>query len=343
MKTLIATLSAAMTFTAPAHADTIWDALSLTGSQRLYVYGLSQPGMGRKAHEVRAKILGDMGFEGHVGSVSATHFKVKPVLRYDNNVNGGFPADSVTVSGLTFTIDPTARRVSGLLAGIGVEGGFAMPLADGLALSTEVSAEYAGDFEHGLWKGRAQGQACLNKMVSTATWLDACAQAWYSGYELGDSRGVGASLAAHHDFRLGHSLNEVSAQISQTHSMGSGMEAYDQQVLSLRMSGAYSNGVALFGGLDFGTKVEGSMVMRERAMFGLATKVAGRPSSISISAQKLRGGMWLGEPRHDTVYTLNVSHQVSEKIGLAVSMTRTKSTAGVFSDTVFGLNASLKF
>lgn len=343
MKALIATLSAAIAFSAPAHAGTIWDALSMTGSQRLYVYALSQPGMGEKPHAMRAKILKGMGFEGRVGEISSSAFRIKPVLRYDNNVNGGFPADSVTVAGMTFTINPDARRVSGLLTGISAQGGFAMPLADGLALSSKISAEYAGDFEHGLWKGRAQGEMCLNKMVSTSTWLDACAQAWYAGYALGDNRGVGASIAAHHDFRAGKSLNEVTVQLAHTQNAGRGMDGYDQQTLSVRMTSARASGIALFGGVDFGSKVEGSMVMRERVSFGLGGKVAGRPSSISISAQNLRGGLWLGAPRHDRVYTLSLSHQMTKKMGLSVSMTRTESSAGVFSGTVFGMNASIVF
>ena len=343
MKTIFATIAAATLFSAPVQAGTIWDAMSLTGSQRLYIYALSQPGMGKKEHAVRAKILGNMGFVGHVGQVSSSALKFHPVLRYDNNVNGGFPTDSVTVGSMTFVLNPKDVRVSGVLMGAGLDGGFAMPLANGLALSTQVSAEYAMDFEHGLAKGRASGQVCLNKMANPSTWLDACAQTWYSEYDLGSSTGYGVSVAAHKDFMMGKSINEVTVQLRGTHNGGSGIDGYNQQLASVRLTSALSSGVALFGGVDVGTKVDGYQVMRERAVFGISGRIGGKISSVSLSAQNDRGGMWLGQARHDRTYALTVTQQITKKLTLSASLTRTKSSADVYDGTVYGLNARFAF
>ena len=58
-----------------------------------------------------------LGFEGRVLEASKLEAHISPFIRYDSNLNGGFPVYSITVGGLTFQINADDVRKKGILVG----------------------------------------------------------------------------------------------------------------------------------------------------------------------------------------------------------------------------------
>lgn len=334
-------IAAAILSAGPVLSSPADDALALTGSPRLAVFALSQPERSLQEHWGIRRILYSMGFEGRVLRASKLETHISPFARYDSNLNGGFPVSSVTIGGLTFQIDPDAVRKKGLLLGLAGDASFAMPLANGLALTGagRVEIGYAPD-QH-IDKTQLSGNLCVERMFSSATWLSGCLGGYKQVFDLGQNRGLSGSLALTRELRFGKTFTEVSGRVSRRREFaGSG---YGQNLMSIGVTSALPNGIALNGNVSLGSQVEDQLVMRNRVEVGVSALLAGRPTSISISRQESRGSLYLGQPRKDRTVSLQIGRSLPARWSAEVSYSRTQSSADVFDDSSLGLSISRRF
>lgn len=124
--------------------------------------------------------------------------------------------------------------------------------------------------------------------------------------------------------------------------MDSGSE-YSQNVATVGLASAIPGPYAVNLGIQIGGEVDGVLVMRERAFVGLGFLAFDRPSSITLSAQSNRGGEWLGDDLTQTVGSISVSHQFSDRLSLSGFVSQARSSDSFFDETQYGLNVALRF
>lgn len=340
------TLAAALLFvagTSVAQAQErpgILDALALSGSGNLTSFALSQPELPRQLHRVRAHLLAKEGFIGRPGMVMDKHISFSPVLTYDGNINGGAVGDSLVISGLRFQVREDQVSKGGILVGGGVDGGANINLAHNTALQLDFGAWAGWSPQHELSKGGVNLSACVAKQATPATRLRACARASHLEYELGKTQRASLEIGAAHAYSVTNGFNEVDLSLREERTFGGKVE--DQRILSLRHTTAHRSGLTFTVGGNLGSDTDG-ISMRERVHASAAKIIAGRPTSIFLSAQNNRGGRFLGESRAENIFSLGLSRQVRDNLTIRVSGTKVRAKHEFFNQNSLGLDFGIRF
>ena len=175
--------------------DHHWQAAMQGGSARLPLFALmvQRP---QGAAETVASLQQGQGF-GHIAGQGpqrlSSGLSLSPILRYDNNINGGTPGDSILIGGLPFTIPAESRALSGVIWGADVGGSLRYSLSPKTVVDAHLSA------------GRAQGQGarvetksgsvCVGQFLGGSEWLDLCLQRDIANRALSQNDQTTASLA----------------------------------------------------------------------------------------------------------------------------------------------------
>lgn len=319
----------------------IWDGLRAAGSPSLFTWALSEPTLPIEALALRNRMLTEAGFIGARGSISNAWHSASPVLSYDTNLNGGFPSASIVVSGLTFEIDEKYERLAGVLVGGTISGGFAVPVADGLAWRSQGFALYAWSPDYRISKMRMAAESCLERMISLTTYLSGCIDASHSAFELGDSASLGMRIGAKNAFSGESALHELRGDLR--HGIQTAGTHCTQRTASVRLTSAHSQGYATIFGLQLGTPVEGVLTLRERLEMGITATVVGASTTILASAQESRGGRWLGSPRSDRTYGVTISRILASRMDASLSVSSVVSSADFFTETTVGGTLNYRF
>lgn len=340
------TIAAALALIAGASAPLaqerpgIIDALALAGSGNLTTYALSQPELPRSLHVVRAQMLARDGFLGTPGKIMDKHITFSPVLTYDGNINGGAVGDSLVISGLRFKIEDDQVSKGGVLIGGAVDAGADINLAPNTALELNAGAWVGFSPEHDLSKGGANLSACISRQATPATRLRGCARASHLEYALGKTQRASVEIGGAHAYSVREGFNEVDVSLREERTFGGVVE--DQRILSLRHTTAHRSGLTFTIGGNLGSETRG-ISMRERVHVGAAKIIAGRPTSISLSAQNNRGGQFLGQGRAENIFTLGASRQVHDRLTVRVSGTRVRARHEFFNQNSVGIDLGLRF
>lgn len=317
------------------------DAIRLAGSERMMVHVLSYKGLPAQARAAREKVLTRMGLRGQPGSVSGASFQFSPIMTHDSNINGGFASDSFTVAGIPFTIGEDYRAVGGLVLGVSGSGRARVALGNSTALDLRAGGSIGYAPEHDMVKTSLGGTACIEHMVSYSTYANACVDASYHGYELGESKRIGARVGMSHIVSSSVGVHEISASVLLNRHLNTTI--YNQKIGSLSVSSAIPGPFAVNLGVQVGESVSGVKAMRYRAYAGLGFLAFDRPSSVSVSLQENEGGMWMGRELSETITSLGVRHQISKKLTVSASVSMIDSSDSFFDDTQYGVNFAWRF
>lgn len=346
MTTTARTIAAALALLAGTSASLaqerpgIIDALALAGSGNLTTFALSQPELPRSLHYARAQMLARDGFIGVPGKVMDKHISFSPVLTYDGNINGGAVGDSLVISGLRFRIEDDQVSKGGVLLGGGVDAGATINMARDTALQLNAGAWAGFSPEHDLSKGGVNLSACLAHQATPATRLRSCVRASHLEYDLGKTQRASVEVGGAHAYAARNGFNEVDLSLREERTFGGIVE--DQRILSLRHTTAHRSGLTFSIGGNLGSETR-AISMRERVHVGAAKMIAGRPTSISLSAQNNRGGQFLGEGRAENIFSVGVSRQVHDKLTVRVSGTKVRARHEFFNQNSIGLDFGLRF
>lgn len=311
-------------------------AIRLAGSEHMMVHTLSTLGLPVQARLAREKLLGTMGMRGRAGSVSYTNLNFSPVMNQDSNINGGYASDTFTVSGIPFTIGKEYEAVDGLVLGISGSGRARLSLGRDTALDLRAGASIGYAPEHDMFKTSAVASACVRHMVNYSNFLHGCLDANYRQVDLGETLLSSARIGVSRVFGSNIGIHEVKAELQMRHVSG-GVD-YGQAAASFSLNSAFPGPYALNLGFQLGEEVDGIQVMRERAFVGLGFLAFDRPSSVSLAVQSNRGGEWLGEELTQTVTSISLSHQFSDRISVSGFASRANSSDEFFDDTQYGIN-----
>lgn len=318
----------------------ILDALALSGSSNLTTYALSHPQLPRELHRVRTQLLVRDGFRGRPGQVMDKQISLSPILTYDGNINGGAVGDSLIIGGLRFEVEKEQVSKGGILMGAGVDGRANINLARNIALQLSFGGWAAWSPEHEISKGGVNASACLARQLSPATRMRGCARAYHLEYELGKTQRASVEIGGSHAYAGFNGFNEVDLAVRQERSFGGGVE--DQRILSARHTVARRNGLSFTVGGNLGSSTE-RISMRERISVVAAKRIVGRPTSIMLSAQNNRGGMFLGEGRSERIYSASISRQVRDTLTIRVMASRVRATHEFFDHNSLGMDFSFRF
>jgi hypothetical protein len=108
-----------------------WQAAMEAPSPRLRLFALmaERPQGAGQAVAALQKGQGFAHLAGQGPQIVASGVSLGPVLRYDNNINGGTPGDTILIGGLPFTISPDARAISGMVFGAEAGGSLRLSLS----------------------------------------------------------------------------------------------------------------------------------------------------------------------------------------------------------------------
>lgn len=343
MKSLMAAAALAASFAAPAsHAGgTLFDAVSLGGSRGMALRVLSEPGLPAEAAGVRDGIARSMGLAGDPGSLASTSLKVSPVLRWDDNVNGGMASDDLVIGGYRFLVDERFRARGGVVVGGAVSAGAAYALGErtGIEFGLQASAAFAPALS--MTKTAVRGEACVRHVTADyGTLLSGCADVSARDQELGSSRKAGVEVSASRTFVGRAAVHEAEVTLRREKEFENG--AVRDQV-GLRYGAATPGGVAFSAEIGFGTASKDVMTTRRRAGVSAAAIIAGRPTRLGVSVQEGRGGLFLGEERREVTISAFASRQVTDRLTIGVHATRTRARHDFFDDSGFGVDFGIRF
>ena len=317
------------------------NAIRLAGSEHMMVHTLSTRGLPVQARAEREKLLGTMGLRGQPGSVAYTNLSFSPVMTQDSNINGGYASDSFTVAGIPFRIGEEYEAVGGLVLGMSGSGRARISLGTDTALDLRAGASFGYAPEHDMFKVSAVASACLEHMIDYSTYAHACLDANYRKYDLGETYRTDARLGMSRVFGSDFGMHEASFEL-QFRRVDSGSK-YTQRIASFSLNSAIPGPYAVNMGFQLGEAVDGVMVMQERVFVGLGFLAFDRPTSVSLAVQNNRGGQWLGEDLTQTVTSISVSHQFSNKLSVSGFVSRADSSDSFFDDTQYGINVGWRF
>ncbi|MFC3059962.1 hypothetical protein [Paenirhodobacter populi] len=316
-------------------------AIRLGGTERMMVFAFSDPGLPGPARAARERILLGMGVRGAAGAVTRRSLTFAPVLTWDSNINGGYGNSGFTFAGLPFSIDDRYYAVGGVLIGGSLSGALRMALGGqtGLAFAANASAAWAP--EHDMGKLSSGVSACVNHMVSYATWGYGCLDASWRRIDLGETGRYGARAGVNHAFFSGVGIHEVTVEVQ--HNRHDAGRVYDQNVGSVSLTSALSGGYAFAVGIHIAEKIDRVNVMRERIWIGAGFGLLEHPASIMIGTQRNRGGSFLGEGLDKRIWSVGLSYQVSETISVSAYGAKTYSNVAFYDDSQFGLSFDWRF
>lgn len=252
---------------------------------------------------------------------------VRPVLRWDDNINGGIAGDTISVGGLDLTVDAASRARGGLVVGAAASVGARYRLAPGrmMRLSAQAMAVHAP--RHELWRGEAAAEACIAQALPGWRFLDACAGHSLARSDLSDANLSWAGLRGTGHFEAAGGLHALSLGLRQTW-----RDDYAQGLLDLSLDSALPRIGALGLHLSVGEAVAGHNAIRYRAGASLTRRVAGRRVSLGLDWQREEGSAVFGTPRRDALHTLGVEVELSPRLTLRLAGQRRSSTIAMYDE-----------
>ena len=316
------------------------EAVRLTGSPRMAGYLLTEPDLQPQVRAAGDRLLSRVG-HGPDPSAWEGAFSLSPFLRYDANLNGGFPEDHVTVGGFRFEISEADQAVSGPIAGATLSYGGRAGLGGGTAFELRTSLMAGHAIGHDLMKLSFGAEGCLRHKARRDLYLHGCLDLSGARYELGRSERVGARVGLTHLFEGFGGAHELTFEGRVERSLGA--QAYERGLLSVSLLSAMPGPVVWSARAELGQPVEGVLVSRARFQLGATFKLMDRPTTVSVDWRRSSGGLFLGAPREDRTVTLSVSRPVSDRVRASLALTRNASSAAPYDRDTVDLGVSMRF
>ncbi|SDF37512.1 hypothetical protein [Limimaricola pyoseonensis] len=327
---------------AAAERPLTFQGVRLSGSERLALFGLTRPGQPPAARRLARGIAAGMGHEAGFGTVVRQSVDIDPILRYDDNLNGGLRNDSFTLFGLEFVVDEAQVAQAGLLLGAGARSATRVALGGRSALVTDLDLWGGVAPGTGLTKAGTGGRACLTRRVDFANHLRGCGGASIERFDLGESEAVFADADWFRLFGLGPSLHEARLGIGTTR-FDADDGPYDQAAWSAGLVSAWPAGVATAFDLRRGEAVPGQHVVTTALSAELTALVASRPTRFRLGWRQSEGGLFFGTPRTDETWRVALSRPLGARLAVSAGYEVTQSSVDFFEDEDFDLSVQIDF
>ena len=253
-------------------------------------------------------------------------YSVRPVLRYETNINGGNSAAPLVLGNAVFKAAPELNRVSGTVAGLaasfngrtvsGDEKYITYSLNMGYALSTLTNDKITS----------SHANICSFNHLGKSWYLNGCADKYYSRKTITDSSASTVKLMASHIF---------TGASKKHHEFKFGVKrlftpSYMQDQLVLGIDTLHPGGV--FTGLEatIGKPVPETLVTHIAVAGRVSFKIAGKPLNLSASMATATGGLMLGFVRDEKRASISASYPVGRNLTATIGYSKTDNTIDYF-------------
>jgi hypothetical protein len=258
-------------------------------------------------------------------------FGLRPLLVYDNNINGGLPFDVIDLGAFRFTVSENTRAREALTLGARASVALDIPVAQGLMLNgfAQIGRRYSPEFDTNI-TDRSAG-LCLRYTADTWTYADGCLSKGDLDNERNTATSRTRSLSIGHLFENASATHELSVTVIQQSNNGS-----DQNRIRIGSRSMLNAFGAVDAGVTFGEKIEGSLKQTFAADLGYGAIVFGKPTRLSVSYAEEKGGNLFGQTRSENTVTIRASRTVVKNVMAYVSHKTTKSSIAEFSNQSWG-------
>ena len=325
---------------ASAQSGGVAEAVRMSGSPRLAGFLLTGPEQPAAARAAGERLLARIG-HGPGQTAGEGDLSVSPFLRYDPNLNGGFPEDHVTVGGYRFEIAERDRAVAGPIAGATLSYAWRAGLGGGTALELRSSLMIGHAIGHDLIKVSAGAEACLRRMARPDLHLHACLDAGLARFELGRSDRAGARVGVTRLVEAFGGAHELTLEGRLERDLGEA--PYERGLVAVSALSAMPGPVVWSARAELGAPVGGVHLTRARLRIGATFALLDRPTTLSVDWRRSDGGLFLGAPREDRTLTVALSRPVTDRMRVTIGLTRNDSTAAPYDRDTVDLGVSLRF
>lgn len=305
------------------------EAALLSGSPRLAAFALMRDRPAGQA-PLLARLLHQEGMlrDGRPApALLSRHLTARPLLRWDDNINGGIPGETLTVGGIDLTVSPESRARGGLVLGLAASGNARYRLAPGrmLRLASQATAVYSP--RHDLSRQDLGLGACVAQHLGEWRFVDLCGGYAFGRTDLSNSHLAWTGLRGSGLFEMAGGLHELSLGLRQTW-----RKDYRQAFADLSLDSALSGIGAVGLRLSAGERVDGHNAIRYRAGLSLTRPIRKRPVTFGIGWQREEGSTLFGTPRRDDIRTLGIEFGLTPKLTLLLAGQHRSSTVPMYDE-----------
>ncbi len=311
-----------------------WPYAIASGSQRLALMALlrDQPA---GADAVTAGLIAAQGFAPDAGADLS--WSVVPGVAWEDNLNGGIPAQSLRLYGLNFVIDEASRAKSGLTPTLSMGISARKTLAPGAVVQVYALASGAYSLDHHLGKADIVMGACSGHSLEADWFMDICLRQTRRLRDLGNTTERLYSVGFEKLLALGNSLHSVTIRPQ--------IEEVDRRarpMIGMDWVGIYPDLGILSLSVLGGPAPAGYGGVTGFASIGIKRDLLGAVTGVSLSAETAAGQSYLGLAREDETYTLRLSRQMGQWGDAQVGYRKRLSSIPGFEDTAFLLGFDFK-
>ena len=242
---------------------------------------------------------------------------VKPILKLDDNANGGVPAGSLEIG--TLILHPEMHRISKSAVLAGAEmiifnrtilgyGSF----IDSLGKITSSKSMNASNFD----VNRYSIDVCSKNHIGNWWFLDVCTVASEEHKK----------ISFYHSKTVSGKILKLFETSDNSHHLVSGelskhkFAKYAQNQFSFSFNSLYQKKISSQFNVSFGQNIKNQLALKTGIVAGVTLPIDyARGLSVGLYYQKFSGGFLLGFPRQDFHYGLEVTLPISKEVSISVA------------------------
>jgi len=263
---------------------------------------------------------------------------LKPLIRYEDNINGGNPAKPLIIGNLSFQGDEKLHKTSGFVGGLSANLNGRTIYAQRRYLDYNLSTSYALSPASSDRIAITNLRACSINHIKKLWFLDACFSQSQTNKQISNNISRGLELTTSHIFTAtGQKYNHIKFGINRLFT-----EDYEQNQLTLSINSLYQNNI--FTGLEMalGEAVPNELSTKASLSGIVNLYLAGKPLSLSGSLRNETGGLVYGLDHDAQTVSINVSYPIRNNITVNFGYSKTNSDIDYFDRATpfFGLQFS---
>ena len=260
----------------------------------------------------------------------STHLSWRPILEYENNINGGNPHKDLVVGNYIFEGDETRVRKSGLLAGVGINFSGSYIYGPGRYISLNANKELKHNFEHELSIHNYSLSACSMNHVYNWWSLDLC----FNKYKIKKKFATTSSK----NLIISGSKIITLPYVSYT-KLGVGIEHYiDQNIQQNRifgeLSAMLSKGRFAAFKLTTGQSVLNELTLAYEVEASVSSTFYGEPITLRLRQSRYEGGKFFGLDWSETSNSIGIEYPLTRHLVATVGLYKKTSSIGYFEEEV---------
>ncbi|WP_139615541.1 hypothetical protein [Paracoccus liaowanqingii] len=245
-----------------------------------------------------------------------SQWDLTPIISYDRNINNGFAQDTLVIGGLEFSVDEEFRRKSAPIVGASLYGRHVWGLTPKVAFALNHATRYVHAWNANYAKWSLRVQPCLTYFLSSTSRAFACGSVgrWATSLSRQDEAYI--DIGTEFAYNLGTYFQSSRMTLRKT--AASNSRDYQQISAAYRHQILMGDATLISAQIDLLEEVESTFVPRERIQVSATKLINMRKIEVGYVEDIRRGGVFLGEPRKETLRGVFISAQLAKGIEVRI-------------------------